>query len=200
MGASQMKGGASGATGCLRGLSVCSSLFYFGERGKEAHRTLWDRDLRLRAGLLTFLRGAGFSCSQPPKKGKKMTTAKASLLRTLMMLAAAALAASLLILIAAGEPLQAAPGDKGKIAFASDRAGNMDIWLMNPDGTNPVQLTNDPLPEVFPAFSPDGNKIAFVRGERAGAEIYVMNANGTGQTQLTSNGMGDAQPTWSPDG
>jgi tol-pal system beta propeller repeat protein TolB len=117
-----------------------------------------------------------------------------------MMLAAAALAAGLLILIAAGEPLQAAPGDKGKIAFASDRAGNMDIWVMNADGTNPVQLTNDPLPEVFPTFSPDGNKIAFARGERAGAEIHVMNANGTGQTQLTSNAMGDAQPAWSPDG
>jgi Tol biopolymer transport system component len=117
-----------------------------------------------------------------------------------MMLAAAALAAGLLILIAVGDPLQAAPGAKGKIAFASDRAGTMDIWVMNVDGSNPVQLTNDPLPEVFPAWSPDGKKIAFVRGERAGADIYVMNAKGTGQTQLTRNEMGDAQPTWSPDG
>jgi hypothetical protein len=69
-----------------------------------------------------FLRWAGFSCSQPPKKGKRMTTAKASLFRMLMVLAAAALAASLLILIAEGEPVQAVPAAKAKIAFASERA------------------------------------------------------------------------------
>jgi hypothetical protein len=59
-----------------------------------------------------------------------MTMAQASLFRTLMVLAAAALAASLLILMTAGEPVQAAPGAKGKIALASDRAGNLDIWCL----------------------------------------------------------------------
>ena len=80
-----------------------------------------------------------------------MTKAKASLFRTLMVLAAAALAASLLTLIAAGEPVQAGPGTTGKIAFASDRAGNLDIWVMNADGTNPVQMTTDPLLERSPS-------------------------------------------------
>ena len=118
-----------------------------------------------------------------------------------MMLTAAALAASLLILIAAGDPLQAALGQKGKIAFASDRAGNMDIWVMNADGTNPLQLTTDPLLERSPSWSPDGRKIVFTRGERAGSEIFVMNADGTGQPQqLTFNMVGEGSPTWSPDG
>ena len=130
-----------------------------------------------------------------------MTTAKASLFRTLMVLAAAALAASLLTLIAAGEPVQAGPGTTGKIAFASDRAGNLDIWVMNADGTNPVQMTTDPLLERSPSWSPDGRKIVFTRGERAGSEIFVMNADGTGQPQqLTFNMVGEGSPTWSPDG
>jgi tol-pal system beta propeller repeat protein TolB len=106
-------------------------------------------------------------------------------------------------LTAAGEPLQAAPGAKDKIAFASARAENntnFDIWVMNDDGTNPLRLTNDPLPEFQPAYSPDGTKIAFTRGGSTNREIYVMNADGTGQTQLTSNGLVDALPTWSPDG
>jgi TolB protein len=118
------------------------------------------------------------------------------------MLAVAALAASLLAVIAAAEPSQAAPqGAKGKIAFASDRAGNMDIWVMNDDGMNPVQLTTTSDREVFPAWSPDGQKIAFVRGERGpGQDIWLMNADGTGQKQLTFNGEQDIMPAWSPNG
>jgi TolB protein len=158
----------------------------------------------LRAGRLPFLRGAEFSYSQPPKKGKRMTMAKASLFRTLMMLAAAALAASVLILVSAGEPVQGTPGAKGKIAFASARAGHLDIWVMNDDGTNPVQLTNDRGDDVFPAWSPDGTRIAFshslVPGDPTSNEIFVMNADGTGQTRLTFNDSRDAKPNWSPDG
>jgi Tol biopolymer transport system component len=118
-------------------------------------------------------------------------------------MAVAALAASLLILVSTAEPAQAAfQGAKGKIAFASDRAGNknLDIWVMNDDGTNPVRLTTDPLPEVFPAWSPDGRKIAFARGNRGSTGIFVMNADGSGQTQLTSSVGNDIEPTWSPDG
>jgi Tol biopolymer transport system component len=49
------------------------------------------------------------------------------------------------------------PGANGKIAF--DRGG--DIWTMNPDGTNQVNLTNDAATQADASWSPDGNKIAF---------------------------------------
>ena len=49
------------------------------------------------------------------------------------------------------------PGDNGKIAFS--RAG--DIWTMNPDGTGPLNLTNDAAMQGSPAWSPDGGRIAF---------------------------------------
>lgn len=108
----------------------------------------------------------------------------------------------LAVLMGTAQPSRADDDEAGEIAFASDRAGNMDIWVMNADGTNPVQLTNDPLPEVFPAWSPDGTKIAFVRGARMSGEqeIWVMKADGTRQRQLTFNREDDIMPTWSPDG
>ena len=51
------------------------------------------------------------------------------------------------------------PGHNGRIAFA--RGG--DIWTMNPDGSDQVNLTNTPSgTEYQPAWSADGTKIAFV--------------------------------------
>ena len=42
-----------------------------------------------------------------------------------------------------------------RIAFASDRDGDYDIYAMDPDGSNVVQLTNTPGPDINPAISPD---------------------------------------------
>jgi Tol biopolymer transport system component len=111
----------------------------------------------------------------------------------------------LAITLLGGTPIQPAaaayPGANGKIAFESDRSGNNDIWVMNADGTNPVQLTTDPAGDHTPAWSPDGTKIAFVSDRDGGNfEIYVMNADGSGQTRLTDDPAQDFDPTWSPDG
>jgi Tol biopolymer transport system component len=94
------------------------------------------------------------------------------------------------------------PGAKGRIAFASNAAGDFDLWTMNPDGSGAVDITPGATAfDIEPDWSPDGTKIAFRGGRVATAEIDTVNANGTGLTQLTSNtDIKDYSPAWSPDG
>src|SRR4030042_2832495 len=88
-----------------------------------------------------------------------------------------------------------------KIAFYSYRDGNMEIYVMNADGTGQTNLTNYPGANDYnPAWSPDGSKIAFYSYRDDNVEIYVMNADGSGQTRLTYYAENDAGPSWSPDG
>ena len=111
-------------------------------------------------------------------------------------------APAFLALVAACWPASPAPaafpGQNGQIAFVSDRDGNLEIYVMNADGSGQTRLTTSAGADSEPAFSPDGKKIAF-RSDRDGdGEIFVMNADGTGQTPLTSNAALDSNPTWSP--
>jgi len=86
------------------------------------------------------------------------------------------------------------------ILFETTRDGNPEIYMMNPDGSNPVNLSNDSDYDGSATWSPDGTKIAFVTDRDGDHEIYVMNADGTGQTNLTANPDSDTFPVWSPDG
>ena len=93
---------------------------------------------------------------------------------------------SLLVVMAVlgGSAIQSAtaalPGQNGLIAFASNRDGNFEIYVMNPDGSGQTNITNNPASDNYPAWSPDGSKIAFSSDRDGNAEIYVMNADGSG--------------------
>jgi Tol biopolymer transport system component len=92
--------------------------------------------------------------------------------------------------------------DKGRIAFVSDRSGSWQIYTMNPDGTDQVQVTNLAPTEDdgwFPSVSPDGNKILFNYDAGDGPDLYVINVDGTGLEQLTTNHLA-LLSNWAPDG
>lgn len=90
--------------------------------------------------------------------------------------------------------------DCGKIAFTSDRDGNMEIYVMDADGSNQTNLTRNRRKDSDPSWSPDGEKIAFVSDRDGEKGICVMNADGTNQINLTGGTHYDWKPAWSPDG
>lgn len=84
------------------------------------------------------------------------------------------------------------------LAYASDRAGdgNLDIYVRQVGGGEPLRLTRDPADEHEPAFSPDGTTIAF-RSEHEGGGIYVVSALGGAARRIGQEGH---HPQFSPDG
>jgi hypothetical protein len=87
-----------------------------------------------------------------------------------------------------------------RIAFASTRDANSEIYVMNADGSGQTRLTTNPAVDATPAFSRDRTKIAFSSGRTGNGDIYVMNADGSSQTRLTTSAATDAFPAFSPDG
>ena len=111
-------------------------------------------------------------------------------------LVAALLAACLLALVGSAKPIGATfPGANGKIAFGTNRDGNNEIYTMDADGSNQINLTNNAAEDHSPSWSPDGTKIAFMSElDPLTSVIYTMNAEGSNQTRLT-NGS-DCCPSW----
>ena len=91
--------------------------------------------------------------------------------------------------------------DGAQIAY-TQFASDAEIFVMDADGSNGRDLSNDPATEDYdPSWSPDGTKIAFARAtDSSNFDIWVMDADGTHQTQLTTEPAFDGYPAWSPDG
>ena len=93
-----------------------------------------------------------------------------------------------------------APAANGKIAFASNRDGDYEIYVTAVDGNGLAKLTNNTADDFDPAWSPDGTKIAFVSNRDGNYEIYLMNGDGSGQLRVTNSPGNELDPAWSPDG
>ena len=93
--------------------------------------------------------------------------------------------------------------DDGKIVFISDREGYGDVWIMNGDGSDPVNLTQG-RHCASPAWSPDGTKIAYIGDiyddDQFGGEIWLMDADGGNPQQLTDDSVDKTSLSWSADG
>ncbi len=80
-----------------------------------------------------------------------------------------------------------------KIIFASNRSGNFDIWMINPDGTGLQQLTSDPSNECSPVGF--GSKIVYVSDREGNKDIWIMNNDGSNKEQLTTESSNEYSPT-----
>ena len=93
-----------------------------------------------------------------------------------------------------------AQGFEPRIVFASNRDGDWDIYSMDVNGNNVVQLTDHPAIDHYPACSPDGRRIAFLSERGLTSDLYVMDSDGGNVIRLTSDNSKDSRPSWSPDG
>ncbi|PXF57824.1 MAG: hypothetical protein C4B59_14510 [Candidatus Methanogaster sp.] len=85
----------------------------------------------------------------------------------------------------------------------SDRIGNDDIWVMDADGSNKVQLTTNTSDDITPSWSPDGNKIVFSSDRSGNCDIWVMTLGRTivqDITFLTDAPEMEFFPVWTADG
>jgi Tol biopolymer transport system component len=86
------------------------------------------------------------------------------------------------------------------VAFNSDRAGEMNIWLHSlADGTD-RQVTRGPGGDYQPRWSPDGARLAFFSARGGNADVWTVELADGRLTRLTHTPWLDINPTFSPDG
>ncbi|MBS1793035.1 MAG: PD40 domain-containing protein [Acidobacteria bacterium] len=95
--------------------------------------------------------------------------------------------------------------DGKRVAFVSDRDGNLEIYVMEIDRGTVRRLTNSPSTEGHPAFSPDGTALLFTSDrDRENSDVFIVDVDGNGEARnLTDREKSDevAGPgSWSPDG
>ena len=97
-----------------------------------------------------------------------------------------------------------AQGFEPRLVFASNHDGNWfgnwDIYSMDVDGNNLVQLTDHPGSDWLLACSPDGRRIAFTSERGVTHDLYVMDGDGNNVIRLTQDNFIEGRPSWSPDG
>ena len=109
--------------------------------------------------------------------------------------------------------------DGSLVVFTSMRDGDLELYVMNADGSNQVRITNAPGYDGGAFFSPDGTRLVFRASRPTGAalkeyrallaeglvrpsqlEIYTCKVNGTDMRQVTHNGAANFCPYYHPDG
>ena len=91
--------------------------------------------------------------------------------------------------------------DGSRIAFASDKDGDFDLYTVDENGENRTRMTNSSGDDVQPDWSPDGSKIAFASDQASAVhQVYWMDVKTGHQQKLTQSNFDTRYPRWSPDG
>ena len=87
-----------------------------------------------------------------------------------------------------------------KIACISYSSGRSQIYIMNSDGTNIKNISNNDYDEFGFSWSPDGDKLAFTSDYYGKGQIFIINSDNTTRQNLSNEDHWYGYPSWSPDG
>ena len=110
--------------------------------------------------------------------------------------------ASLLVLNISVSPLPAKAPTTPKILFNSSRNSNYEVYIMNPDGSEQVNLTQHRANDLQAVWSPTGEKILFISDRGGIRDLYLMDPDGSNVRRFfkRKTKIYRKSPTWSPDG
>jgi Tol biopolymer transport system component/serine/threonine protein kinase len=90
--------------------------------------------------------------------------------------------------------------DSSKIAFNSDRSGEMNIYVHSLADRSIQQLTKGPGGDFQPQWSPDAKQLVFFSSRSGNADLWMLSMDTNSLKQLTSDPALDINPFFSPDG
>jgi Tol biopolymer transport system component/DNA-binding winged helix-turn-helix (wHTH) protein len=102
--------------------------------------------------------------------------------------------------VAAADKDPAWSPDGTRIAFASNRDGKYELYVMRSDGGAPERVTRNDDNDERPSWSPDGTRLVFMREHAGVHDIYTIDLATRREQLLTPEPGSDSEPAWSPDG
>ena len=97
-------------------------------------------------------------------------------------------------------PVLAKAPTTAKILFTSARDGNYEVYIMNPDGSEQLNLTQHRAQDLEAVWSPTGEQILFVSDRDGVRDLYLMDPDGTHVRRVFKREANRDDPTWAPDG
>ena len=85
-----------------------------------------------------------------------------------------------------------------RIAFASNRTGAWEIWLMDWDGNNQSQITRHNVLSILPSWSPDNERMVYTSFAKGTSDMYIISRRGGGRIRLNTNLNLNTSATFSP--
>jgi Tol biopolymer transport system component len=89
--------------------------------------------------------------------------------------------------------------DGRRVVFSSNRAGNLDLWLLDVESGALTQLTDDVAQDWDPAFTPDG-RLLYSSDRGGNLEVWIAAADGSDPRQVSRDGVDAENPTMTADG